>query len=95
MKELLENFYGYHSFCGELFLYGDNIPMCKSHIDNLKVESIEEVCEYCSQHNIRIYFNPNHSLRGFFGIFTTYFLTKKYGVHSTWKDVLQYLEKQK
>lgn len=92
MKELLENFYEYHTFCGDLFVYGDTAKICKPYVDTLQTESIEEVCEYCTQHNLRIYFKPKRSIRGFLGLIPTYMLTKKYGVYSNWNDILKYIK---
>jgi len=77
---------------GELILYGDNLKACKPYIDNVGLESVEDLCLYCKQHGLRIYHNPQRSLRGFLTIPRVLNLTRKYSVHSSWNDVLRYIQ---
>lgn len=88
---MLENVYAYHIPYGDLFLYGDNINMCRQYIDSA-IDSVEDICIYCSQHNLRIWHKPNRSLNGFLEIFRVRKLTKKYSVYSSWKELKYYLD---
>jgi len=92
MKELLKNFYGFHTYCGDLFIFGDNMEICKPYLNDIKVESIEEVLEYCKEHKLRAYLYQKRSIKGIIGFISTYFSAKKMGVYSTWENILQYLE---
>ena len=86
------NFYKIFIRCGELFVYGDNLQLCKSHLDDESIQSVEDICRYCQQHKLRIYHKPKYTLFGLFEIYQVFTLTKKYSVRSTWTDVLRYLD---
>ena len=88
---MFENVYVYHIPYGDLFLYGDNINMCRQYIDDA-IDSVEDICDYCAKHNLRIFHKPNRSLNGLLEIFRVRRLTKKYSVYSSWKELKHYLE---
>ena len=92
MENIKENCYGYHTKHGDLILYGNNIKVCKPYMDGITTDCIEDVCEYCSKHDIRIFHKFNYSICGLIEFILVYFLTKKYGVRSSWKELLQYLK---
>lgn len=87
---MLENVYSFKIPHGQLFLYGDNLKMCRRYIDDA-VRSVEDICAYCSEHNIRIYHKPNRSLSGLLEKCCVYKLTKKYHVRSSWKELKAYI----
>lgn len=87
----MKNVYGFHIPHGILMLYGDNMEKCIPYIDDA-VDSVEDICNYCSLHNLRIFHKPNRSLNGLLEIFRVRRLTKKYSVYSSWKELKYYFE---
>ena len=88
---MFENVYAYHIPYGYLFLYGDDMNMCRQYIDDA-FDCVEDICNYCSQHNLRVFHKPNRSLNGLLEIFRVRRLTKKYSVYSSWKELKEYLD---
>lgn len=83
----------FHSFdipSGMLMIYGDNMIKCASYINNT-VNSVEDICIYCKKHDLRIFHKTNRSITGFIGLIRTCILGKKYGVYSSWNDVVKYI----
>ena len=60
----MENIYGYKLPHGTLILYGPNLKVCKNYIDDV-INSVEDVCKYCYNHNIHIIHKYTHSIIGF------------------------------
>ena len=92
MRVIKDNCYGFHCKSGDLIVYGNNIKICRPYIDNLVFNCVEDLCDYCSQHNLRVWHKHNCSLNGLFEIFRVRRLTKKYSVYSSWKELKQYLD---
>lgn len=90
----MKNVYGYHLPHGTLFLYGDNLKSCIPYINDI-VNSVEDICIYCSSHNFHVLHNPNHSFNGLIEYFRVYRLTKEYSVRGSWKEVSLYLSNEK
>ena len=84
--------YGYRLPHSILILYGENIGKCIPYIDNA-VDSVEDVCKYCSTHDLRILHRRNHSFIGMIEFLRVYRLTKKYSVRGIWKDIPDYFSK--
>lgn len=82
----MENVYGYHLPNGDLLIYGENLEMCVPHIDNA-VDSVEDICEYCSKHNLRILHRIHCSISGLVEYFRVSRLAKKYSVRGSWEDM--------
>jgi hypothetical protein len=85
----MKNVYGYHLPNGDLLIYGDNLETCIPYIDNV-VDSVEDICEYCSQHNLRILHKTHFSIRGLIEYIRVSRLTKKYSVRGTWKEMNEF-----
>jgi len=94
MKSIKEYCYGFHAKGGDLIVYGDNVKICRQYMDTLTPDCIEDVCEYCSQHDIRIFHKFDRSIGGLISLIEVYILTKKYNVHSSFKELVQYLESE-
>lgn len=82
----MESIYGYHLPHGDLLIYGENIETCIPYIDNT-VDSVEDVCEYCSRHNLYILHKIHFSIRGLIEHIRVSRLTKKYSVRGSWEDL--------
>lgn len=89
--EMKTKIYQYKLPNGDIYLYGGNLEKCLPYIDTV-VNSVEDACDYCSKHNIRIFHNPNRGLKGFIEMLRIYRLTKMYGVHSSVKEMDEYLK---
>lgn len=86
----MKNVYGYHLPHGTLFLYGENLENCIPYINNI-VNSVEDICIYCSSHNFNILYNPNRSFNGLIEYFRVYKIVNEYSVRGSWKEVSLYL----
>ncbi len=86
----MNTIYAFHLPYGNLFLYGDNMPQCKPYIDN-GVDCVEDICIYCSSHNLKTYYLSNKSLIGFFEKMRVHKLTKRYDVYSSWDELMRYI----
>ena len=89
-KVLKQYFYSFNIPSGVLILYGDNIQRCKPYLDDI-VDSVEDICIYCKQHELKVYHKTNKNIKGLIGFIITYRLTKKYSVNCTWNDVCNYI----
>lgn len=87
----MENIYGYKLPHGTLILYGHNLKVCKNYIDDV-INSVEDVCKYCSNHNIHIIHKYTHNIIGFTEFIRVYRLTKKYNVRGSWDEIQQYID---
>lgn len=85
----MKNIYGYQLPHSILILYGKNMNMCVPYIDDA-IDSVEDVCKYCLQHDIRILHKIQYSFLGFIEYLRVYGLTKKYSVRGSWKEISQY-----
>lgn len=85
----MKKIYGYNLPHSLLILYGNNMNACRPYIDNA-VNSVEDVCQYCSVHNLRILHKIPYSPNGFVEYIRVYRLTKKYSVRGSWKEISQY-----
>ena len=94
MAVKLENLFKYCIPHGELIIYGDNMSLCKPYINDIDQKTVENICMYCQQHDLRVFHKPDKNLRGYLEIPRVARLTKKYYVYSNWDDVLKYLETQ-
>lgn len=94
MKSIQEYCYGFHAKGGDLIIYGDNVKICRPYLDDISTDFVEDVCEYCSQHNIRIFHKFDRSIGGLIALVEVYILTKKYNVRSSWKELVRYLESE-
>lgn len=90
----MKNIYAYHLPHGLLVIYGNNMKTCMPYIDNA-VNSVEDVCIYCSQHNLQILHQTHHSFNGLIEYIRVYHLTKKYSVRGSWEEIPQYFENAK
>lgn len=81
----MKKFYGYHLPHGTLFLYGKTLNECIPYIDNC-IDSVEDICKYCSMHNLHIFYKPNHSIYGLIEYIRVSNLANKYSVRSTRKE---------
>ena len=91
MKDFI---YGIHIPHGDLVLYGDNMLRCKPYLDDVVTASdyVEDLYDYCSRHELLIWHKPKRSIGGLYEIFRIRKLAKKYSVHSSWKELKQYLD---
>ena len=87
----MKNIYGYRLPHGTLILYGHNMESCIPYIDNA-INSVEDVCKYCSQHDLHILHQANHSFIGWIEHIRVYRLAKKYSVRGSWKEIPRYFE---
>ena len=85
-----DKFYKFNLPNGEIYIFGDNLEKCIPFIEDV-TDSIVGMCEYCSNHKLHIFHNPNRGFKGVLEYIYVYWLTKKYGVHSSVKEVDQYL----
>lgn len=89
---MIDNVYGYHLLDGDLLIYGDNMETCIPYIDNV-VDSVEDVCEYCSRHNLCILHKIHFSIRGLIEHIRVCRLTKKYSVRGSWEDIYKIIKR--
>ena len=87
----MKNIYGYRLPHGTLILYGHNMKSCIPYIDNA-IDSVEDICKYCSRHNLHILYQMNHSFVGLIEYLRVYRLTKKYSVRGSWDEIPRYFE---
>ena len=87
----MKNIGAYNLLHGILYLYGENIGGFKYLAEN-SVESVEEICFYCSRFNLKVLHKPNRSIGGFFEIFRVQRLMRKYSVCGSWSEIRQYME---
>ena len=90
----MKNIYGYRLPHGTLILYGHNMKSCIPYIDNA-IDSVEDICKYCSQHELRIIHQTNHSFNGLIEHIRVYRLINKYSVRGSWKEIPKYFENTK
>ena len=88
---MLDNFYRFNSRYGELFIYGDNLSICRPYIETMYFETIESLCIYCKQHDLRIFYLPERTLRGLWENPRVLRLTLKYSVYSSWTNVEKHI----
>lgn len=82
----------YHLKYGDLILYGENLKTCTPYIDNV-IECVEDIFDYCSAHDIRIFYNITHSIvYGLIEYFRVKVFIKRYSVRGSWKDFARYCE---
>ena len=87
----MKNIYGFRLPYGTLILYGDNMKVCVPYIDNT-VNSVEDVCKYCSHHNLRVLHQTHCSLSGLIEHIRVYRLINKYSIRGSWKEISRYFE---
>ena len=87
---MIENAYAFYLPHGSVFLYGENLNHCKTYVDT-SIDSFEDLCIYCKNHGLRIYYLGKKSVPAFFEGILIRTLTRKYGVYSSWKEIQHYL----
>lgn len=87
----MDNIYGYRLPHGILILYGPNVKVCKNYIDDV-INNVEDVCNYCSNHNIHIVHNHTHNILGLIEFLRVYRLIRKYNVHGSLDEVQPYIK---
>lgn len=90
----MKNIYGYQLPHSTLILYGNNMKTCMPYIDDA-IDSVEDVCKYCSQHNLRILCQTDHSVQSLIEYLRVYRLAKRYSVRGSWRELPQYFENSK
>lgn len=88
---MVDNFFRFHSRHGELLIYGDNMNICRPYIEAMDFKNIESLCIYCKQHDLRIFYLHNRTLRGYWEKPRVLRLTLKHAVCSSWSDVKEYI----
>lgn len=88
---MLDNIFGIHLPHGDLFLYGENLNRYMPYLTDFP-GNMEDICLYCQQRNIFIYYKVNHNLKGLVEFLRIYRLTKKYNVRGSWKELSRYFE---
>jgi len=78
--------YAYHLPYGDIYLYGENLELCIPILDST-VDSVEDICAYCSTHNLRICHNGNFSVGGLLERFIVKRIIKRYSVNGSWKEI--------
>ena len=88
----MKKIYGYHLQNGDLYLYGEMLQACIPYIEQ-SVNSIDDICQYCSNHNICLIYKPHNIFSGWFELIRVNRLLKKYSVRGTWKEVSKFIQK--
>ena len=75
---------------GSLYLYGANLDICVPYIDDC-INCVEDVCDYCHNHQLQVFYEPNHKIGSMIELFRVIRLTSKYHVYSSRNKINQFL----
>ena len=98
---MLDNFWGIHLGYGDLFLFNENVKLCKEYFNNAvaeyKINTVEDICSYCQIHRISVAykFNKPIGLQQIWEYYRVKKVCKRYNVYASRYAVNSYYLDQK